>query len=94
MLARIDSIDTQGHGVVLLLILVGDLERCSLKARGEDKHVLEFPFLHVLWEANDKDGRNLFLVATIAVARVVEERASVAVAVAVVGVVEAKEARA
>lgn len=60
LLAGVDSIDSKGESIVLLLVLVGDLEGGSFKARCEDKHVLELSLLHILGKANNKDGRDFF----------------------------------
>lgn len=60
LLAGVDSIDSKGESIVLLLVLVGDLEGGCFEARCEDKHVLELSLLHILGEAYHKDGRDFF----------------------------------
>jgi len=61
LLARVDSIHSKSQSIIVLLILVGDLERGCFEARGENKHVLEFSFLHIVGKAYHKDGRDLLL---------------------------------
>lgn len=85
LLARIDTIDSESQSIIFLLILVGNLEGGSLKARGEHKHILELALLHVLWETNDKDGGDLLGQRAIGGASIGVE-AKVAVAVVAVAV--------